>query len=141
MNSIIVESADACFVFRISETYFYRKKRAYLWEGSIEKLNLFDFFFDLTHRKKEEEWVETVGTFNGNVQKAVDYERYGTKRVDYNTYELEYYAGDKKRKGWYTFHPLPEPDPEALKGTTIRMRYMKKRPFIIEEITDEQDEE
>ena len=102
-------------------------------------MNIFEFVFNITHRRKEDEWIETVGTFNGNVQKAVHYGRYGTKRMDYNEYELEYYAGDKKRKGWYTYYPLPDPDPEELKGTTMKLRYMKKRPFIIEQVTDELD--
>jgi hypothetical protein len=34
--------------------------------------------------------------------------------------------------GWYSFHPLPDPDPEKLEGDRIRIRYKKRKPFIFE---------
>ena len=39
-----------------------------------------------------------------------------------------------KRIGWYLFYPGDDPDPEEIKDTSMRIRYMKRRPWIFENI-------
>ena len=46
----------------------------------------------------------------------------GPRPAPYNAYEIVYEADGERRRGWYSFHPLSDPDPETLSGKTIRIR-------------------
>ena len=50
----------------------------------------------------------------------------GMTSAAYNEYQVRYYAGDGERLEWYDFYPLPDPDPESIKDSSIRIRYNKK---------------
>lgn len=84
----------------------------------------------------EDNRVETTTTFTGNVEQAVTFTQYGTKKQSYNQYEIVYQAGDKECRSWYSFYPAPEPDVSALQGTTMRIRYNKGKPSLFEQIED-----
>lgn len=96
-------------------------------------MNPMDFFVNLTNHKNSSQWIEAIATFTGLCEKAVTYTKYGTKQQDYNRYEVVYMTGDKQCHSWYSFYPIPDPDAESLKGTTMRIRYNKRRPFIFEQ--------
>ena len=59
----------------------------------------------------------------------------GPRAADYNAYEIAYYTDDGVRHtGWYTFHPLEDPDPQSAAGETMKIRYSKSKPFIFEKV-------
>ena len=97
-------------------------------------MNLFEFFVKLTHPEKRNGWVETTAYFTGKVEKAAMGKTGRYHPADYNEYQIKYYAEDKERLGWYIFYPVPNPDPEQLEGTSIRIRYKKSKPWIFEAI-------
>ncbi len=53
---------------------------------------------------------------------------------EYKEYAIKFYVEDKERIGWYLFYPAPDPDLEGIKGEAMKIRYMKKRPWIFENI-------
>ena len=40
------------------------------------------------------------------------------------------------RKGYYIFHPLPDPSIEEIEGMTVRIRYNQKKPYIFERVNE-----
>lgn len=99
-------------------------------------MNLFEFFSNLTHKRRKDKWSVTTAHFTGNVQKAAFRSNLGPREADYNAHEIVYYTDDKKIFGWHTFYPLPDPDPESLKGSSILIRYNRQKPYIFELTTD-----
>ncbi|MBO4913125.1 MAG: hypothetical protein J5504_10395 [Butyrivibrio sp.] len=95
-------------------------------------MNLFEFFSELTHMRSESKWAVTTAHFTGKVQKATLRNKLGPREGDYNAYEITYYADERKIYGWHTFYPLPDPDSEFLKGSSIYIRYNRKKPYIFE---------
>lgn len=104
-------------------------------------MNIYEFFTKLTHFRNKNEWVEATGTFTGKTKNDFRYGKYGSKRNDFNSYELIYYTNDKECHSWYSFYPLPGPDAEELTGTTMRIRYKKSRPWIFEQVLEEDENE
>lgn len=98
-------------------------------------MGLKDLFNNLTDHG-DENWVETTATFTGNVEQAVTFTQYGTKKQSYNQYEIVYQTGDKECRSWYSFYPVPEPDVSALQGTTMRIRYNKRKPYLFEQVEE-----
>lgn len=112
--------------------------------GDISEIdmNLFELFGKITHPSTRRGWVETTAHFTGEANHV--YNSRINSRAHYpkltnvppsseiNEYAIKYFAEDKERIGWYLFYPGPEPDPEEIKGTSIKIRYMKKRPWIFE---------
>ncbi|MBQ1310493.1 MAG: hypothetical protein IIY55_01495 [Blautia sp.] len=97
-------------------------------------MNLFALVFRLTHHRNPHAWTETMASFTGKSEAAVVRTRMGPRRADYKAYEIVYHAGGELRHGWYSFHPLPDPDPEEIRGKEIRIRYRKRKPFIFETV-------
>ncbi len=105
-------------------------------------MNIFEFFSKLTHPDKRKGWVETTAYFTGDRRKT------GSDRIsrrahypkmlnvtsdkDFFEYAVKYYVEDIERTGWYLFYPAPDPDAEEIKGEKMKIRYMKKRPWIFE---------
>ena len=77
-------------------------------------------------------WMETEGIFTGKSEAAIIRTRLGPRKANYRAYEIVYSVNGKRQHGWYTFHPLPDPDPEELKEEKIRIRYKKQKPFVFE---------
>ena len=100
-------------------------------------MNLFEIFVKLTHMHIKWLWEETGATFTGRTRKATEMRRRKIVEADYNAYEISYFADEKKIFSWHTFHPLPDPDPESLSGTKIRIRYKKTKPRVFEIIPQE----
>ena len=100
-------------------------------------MNLFEIFVKLTHMHIKWLWEETGATFTGRTRKATEMRRRKIVEADYNAYEISYFADEKKIFSWHTFHPLPDPDPESLIGTKIRIRYKKTKPRVFEIIPQE----
>ena len=103
-------------------------------------MNLFEFFVNLNHRKHDKGWCETKAVFTGNREKAALRGKAGYKIADYYSYEIKYIANGEERRGFYAFYPLPDPDVEEIKDTEMRIRYKKKKPYIFEQILDEEVE-
>ena len=103
-------------------------------------MNLFQMFFNLTHPPEKWGWVETTAYFTGDARKAMPKGRVGfyyhDQPADYNEYGIRYYADDSERLGWYRFYPSPDPEPEELKGKSVRIRYKKSRPWNYEFVSD-----
>ena len=99
-------------------------------------MNLFELIFRITHYRNTNMWIETDGIYTGKSEAAIIRTRLGSRRADYSAYEIVYYVDGKRLHGWYSFHPLPDPDPKELKGTRIRIRYKKKKPYIIEKVAE-----
>ena len=105
-------------------------------------MGLFELFTKLTHPEKRVGWVETTAYFTGDTQKPArgrvtgyhPQSLYTFSGADFLEYGIKYYADDRERIGWYVFSPLPDPDPEEIKGTTIKIRYKKSRPWIFENV-------
>lgn len=94
-------------------------------------MNLFEFFLKL-RSKGTDSWVETTAAFTGRRNKAAHRTKAGCRELDYYEYEIIYFVGDKEKRGFYSFYPLPDPEAEAVKGKTIRIKYNKKKPYIFE---------
>ena len=99
-------------------------------------MSIFEFFLKLNHPSEKEGWIETTAVFTGKVEKAAVGKPGHYKTVDYNEYEIRYLTYDEERNGWYTFHPLPDPTPDDIKGTSIRIRYNPGKPWIFEAVQD-----
>ena len=97
-------------------------------------------FFNLTHPPEKWGWVETTAYFTGDARKAMPKGRVGfyyhDQPADYNEYGIRYYTDDSERLGWYRFYPSPDPEPEELKGKSVRIRYKKSRPWNYEFVSD-----
>lgn len=91
-------------------------------------MNIFEFFLKLNHPYEKTGWIETTAVFTGRFEKAAVGKPGHYKTVDYNEYEVKYFTDNEERKGWYVFYPSPDPDPEDIKGTNLRIRYNRKNP-------------
>ena len=96
-------------------------------------MNLFERVFALTHYRNPNAWVETTAAFTGKKETAIVRTKMGPRKADYPAYEIVYLTEDgRKQHGWYSFHPLPDPEEEQLKGMRITIRYKKRKPYIFE---------
>ena len=94
-------------------------------------MNLLEFFLNLRSNRTKS-WIETTATFTGRRNKATGRTKTGYIELDYYEYEITYFAGDKKRSGYYSFYPLPDPATEEIEGQTIQIKYNEKKPYIFE---------
>ncbi len=94
-------------------------------------MNLFGFFLKL-HSIGKETWIDTTATFTGRRNKAACRTKTGFGELDYYEYEIIYLVGDKEKRGFYSFYPLPDPEIEDIKGKTMKIKYNKKKPYIFE---------
>ncbi len=92
-------------------------------------MNLFGFFVSLQNRKTKT-WVETTATFTGKRNKAAARTKIGFTELDHYEYEITYLAGNKQRKGYYSFYPLPDPEIEEIEGKTMKIKYDSKKPYL-----------
>lgn len=102
-------------------------------------MNAYELFFKMTHMKGMFGWEEATATFTGERRPVVRFRGQGTQlltHIDYfdpmYEYALRFYIGDKERISWFRFYPGPDPEPDEIRDTTIRIRYKKRRPWIIE---------
>lgn len=96
-------------------------------------MNFFELMVNLNHRDKTLSYVETTATFTGKRNIAGRMTKTGTvHEMDYYEYEIEYEAKGKLRRGFYSFYPLPDPEPDEIKGKTIGIRYNKRKPYLFE---------
>lgn len=91
-------------------------------------MSLFGFFVDLQNNRRKS-WIETTATFTGNRNKFSTKTKVGFKELDYYEYEITYNDGKKIRRGFYTFYPVKDPNPDEIKGKTIKIKYNKKKPY------------
>lgn len=96
-------------------------------------MNLFEFFLKLNGNSTKT-WIETTATFTGRRNKAASRTKVGYCELDYYEYEVTYLVGDKEKRGFYSFYPLPDPETEEIKGKTMRIKYNKKKPYIFEAV-------
>ena len=99
-------------------------------------MGIFEFFLKLNHPSRKTGWIETNAIFTGKMEKAAVGKPGHYKTVNYNEYEVKYLTGNGERKGWYVFHPAPDPEPEDIKGTNLRIRYNCKKPWLFEAINE-----
>lgn len=99
-------------------------------------MSLFDFLLKFNHPTKRPGWIETTATFTGIIEKAAIGKPGHYNEADYNEYEIKYFTDDEERKGWYVFHPSPDPNPDDIKGTNLRIRYNCKKPWLFEALHD-----
>ena len=102
--------------------------------ADLDDMNIFEFFLKMNHPSEKEGWIETTAVFTGKAEKAAVGKPGHYKVAAYNEYEIIYRTNDKERGGWYTFNPLPDSD--DIKGTSIRIRYNSKKPWIFERVKD-----
>ena len=103
-------------------------------------MNVYGFFTKLTHPSKRVGWVETTAYFTGKKRLCKRGRFSGTypknqmvvSATEIYEYSVKYYVEDKEQVGWYMFYPAPEPDPEEIAGTSMKIRYKKSRPYIFE---------
>ena len=95
-------------------------------------MGLFEYFVRLTHHRDERKWETAEAVFTGKCEKAAVRTRMGPRPAAYNAYEIAYEANGVQCRGWYTFHPLEDPDPKELAGSTMMIRYRKNKPYIFE---------
>lgn len=96
-------------------------------------MNLFEFFVKL-HNGSTKSWIETTATFTGKRNKAANRTKVGYREEDYYEYEITYFVGDRKKSGYYSFYPLPDPEIEEIEGETMRIKYNKRKPYLFEAI-------
>ena len=101
-------------------------------------MNLYEFFTHLTHPERGKGWEETTAYFTGKVERAAAGKPGRYKYKDYNEYEIRYYAGSTERRGWYTFYPVLDPEPEEIQGKEVRIRYSRIKPWIYEVMDEEE---
>ena len=112
----------------------------------LTSVNLFGLFVRLTHPAKRFGWKETMAYFTGDAR--IPHRARGghyplmtiTSPVEAKEYAIRYYVDDQVRTGWYLFYPGPDPDPEDIKGMTLKIRYKKSRPWIFENISGMEEE-
>lgn len=95
-------------------------------------MNLFEILVNLNHKNRTKSWVETSAVFTGKRNRAANASKVGYKDVDYYEYEIIYNVCGKEQRGWYTFYPLPDPDIEEIKDSSIKIKYNKRKPYIFE---------
>ena len=96
-------------------------------------MNLFELFLK-SHNNSTKSWIETTATFTGRRNKAVSRTKVGYRELDYYEYEITYFADDKKKRGYYSFYPLPDPEIEEIKGETMRIKFNKNKPYLFEAV-------
>lgn len=94
-------------------------------------MNLFELFSNFHHNTNNEAWVETTARFTGRTNKTAKRTKAGYFEEKHNEYEVVYEAEGKLRTAWYTFYPVPDPDVEEIKDTSITIMYKKRKPYII----------
>ena len=97
---------------------------------------LFEFFLKLNHSSEKAGWIETTAVFTGKMEKASVGKPGHYKTAAYNEYEIIYHTNDKERRGWYIFNPLPDPDPEDIKGTSMKIQYDHRKPWLFKRVND-----
>ena len=97
-------------------------------------MGIFEIFLNITHPTKKNGWIETDAFFTGKYEKAASGKPGHYVLADYNEYQIRFSTPKGVRDGWYVFYPLPDPDPEKIKNTHIRIRYKKNRPWEFEAI-------
>ena len=97
-------------------------------------MNLLEFFLKL-QRNRTKSWIETTATFTGKRNKAATRTKVGYRECSYYEYEITYFVGDKKRRGYYSFYPLSDPEPERIEGKTMKIKYNKWKPYLFEAVT------
>lgn len=98
-------------------------------------MNLFEAFLKM-RESKTKSWKETTATFTGKRNKACGRTKTGYCELDYYEYEISYSTDDELKTGFYKFYPLPDPEPEDIKGKTLRIKYNEKKPYIFETVSD-----
>ena len=96
-------------------------------------MNLFELFLKF-HNNSTKSWIETTATFTGRRNKAASRTKTGYRELDYYEYEIKYFAGDKEKRGYYSFYPLPDPEIEEIEGKTLKIKYNSKKPFMFEAV-------
>ena len=110
-------------------------------------VNLFELVGRLTHPEKRAGWEETTAYFIGESRasrrtKSGYYPMLNTfSGLECLEYKICYYVEGKEHTGWYLFFPGPDPDPEEMRGSSMRIRYKKSRPEIFEYIPEPEKEE
>ena len=99
-------------------------------------MSLFEVFSNIAHPAKKKGWIETEAYFTGKFERAATGKPGRYISADYNEYQVRYYTGEGERVGWYVFYPSPDPDPEDIKDTSIRIRYNESKPWQFEAIDD-----
>ena len=51
-----------------------------------------------------------------------------------NEYMIRFFTDAGERNAWYSFYPLEDPAPEDVYGMEMKIRYKKRRPWMIEHI-------
>lgn len=97
-------------------------------------MSIFEFFSRITHPADKTGWIETEATFTGKSERAAKGRPGHYSPADYNEYQVRYLTAEGERFGWYVFHPLPDPEPDSVKGISIRIRYKENRPWEFEVI-------
>lgn len=100
-----------------------------------ERRSLFEVLSELHYKDKKRDWVETTGVYTGKFNKDAVAKKTGYVLETYSEYEVKYNVEGKPHYGWYSFYPLPDPDPIDLSGQIVQVRYNKRKPYIFE-ITD-----
>ena len=95
-------------------------------------MNLFELCTKLNHRHSDRGWVKTTATFTGKYEKAA------YRQQEYNTYEFRYMTDHGEQFGWHKFYPVPDPDIEELPFIKLNIRYQQRRPYIYEQVTDDE---
>jgi len=95
-------------------------------------MNLFALVSRLVHKRDMKKWKSAVAVFTGKYEKATVRTKMGPRAAAYNAYEIVYDANGVRRHGWYTFHPLDDPDPRSVAGKSVNIRYKVSKPFIFE---------
>jgi hypothetical protein len=98
----------------------------------VSGMGVFDFVKNLPNKDEADKWCEAIGTFTGKTEKDFVYTLYGTKKEYYNKYEIVYPIEGGECSSWYSFYPDPEPEAETFSGTTMKIKYLKKKPSIFE---------
>ena len=109
-------------------------------------MNLFELFGKFTHPARRSGWEETTAYFTGEsrISRKAGGGYYPlmnlTPPSDLHEYAIRYYTRDEELTGWYVFYPAPDPAPEDIIGTSIRIRSKRSRPWIFENISGMEEE-
>lgn len=95
---------------------------------------LFERFVRLTHPKKKFGWEETTAYFTGDVRKVAAGAGAQFGLSGRNEYMIRFFTDAGERNAWYSFYPLEDPAPEDVYGMEMKIRYKKRRPWMIEHI-------